>query len=74
MVKKPKTILDDSWFSNIWMNNQVLNNEWLIKSLKQKLRDQFQQYWESICNYSSKGVIYIVYLFKLFMPKIGKII
>lgn len=40
------------------MNNQVVNHNWLIKSLKQKLTDQFQQNWESICNNFSKGVIY----------------
>ena len=57
MAKKNlKTILDDSGYSNIWMNNQVVNHDWLIKSLKQKLTDQFQQNWESICNNSSKGV------------------
>ena len=53
-----KLILDDGGYSNIWMNNQVVNHDWLIKSLEQKLTDQFQQNWESICNNSSKGVIY----------------
>lgn len=32
-----------------------------MKSLKQKLTYQFQQNWESICNNSSKGVIYMFF-------------
>lgn len=57
-LKNLKSILNDSGYSNIWMNNQVVNHNWLIKSLKPKLTDQFQQNWESICNNFSKGVIY----------------
>lgn len=57
-LKNLKSILDDSGYSNIWMNSQVVNENWLIKSLKLKLTDQFQQNWESTCNNSSKGVIY----------------
>lgn len=38
------------------MDNQVVTLQ--IESLKQKLTDQFQQNWESICNKSSKGEIY----------------
>lgn len=56
MDKEMELILNDSGYSNIWMNNQVVNENWLIKSLKQKLTDQFQQNWESICNNSSRGV------------------
>lgn len=53
-----KSILEASGYSNIWIDNQVVNDTWLIKSLKQKLTDQCQQNWESICNNSSKGVTY----------------
>lgn len=52
-LKTLRSILDDSGYSNIWMNNQVVMRDWLIKSLKQKLTDQFQQNLKSICNNSS---------------------
>lgn len=58
MAKELEMNFRYSGYSNIWMNNQVVNHDWLIKSLEQKLTDQFQQNWESICNNSSKGVIY----------------
>lgn len=38
-LKNLNSILDDSGYSNIWMNNQEVNDNWLIKSLKQKLTD-----------------------------------
>lgn len=59
MAKELEMNFRYSGYSNIWMNNQVVSHDWLIKSLEQKLTDQFQQNWESICNNSSKGVIYI---------------
>ena len=57
-LKNLKSILDNCRYSNIWNQNQLFNRTWLIKSLKQKLLDQFQQNWNSTCNDSSKGVTY----------------
>lgn len=41
-----------------FMNKQVLNNSWLIISVKEKLTDQFKKNWESISNNLQKVEIY----------------
>lgn len=41
-----------------FMNKQVVNDSWLIISVKQKLTDQFKKNWESISNDLQKVEIY----------------
>lgn len=54
---KVKSILDECGMSNI-LHCQNFNKKWLVKSVKLKLCDQFQQKWSSDCNNSSKGISY----------------
>ena len=53
-----KKIFDDTGFSNIWMNQNFPNSDWLTAALKLRLTDQFQQHWLSQIEDSSKALNY----------------
>ena len=53
-----KSILDDCGMSNIWYSPSVYPKEWILLSVEQRLKDQFEQKWCTEINMSSKGLCY----------------
>jgi hypothetical protein len=48
-------------FSNIWSEQNYVNDRWISAVVKQRLQDQFIQKWFSDINGSSKGQIYRIF-------------
>ncbi len=56
-----KSIFDNCGMSNIWLNTDLYSKEWIIESLKQKLKDQYLQEWLGEINTSPKGLCYRIF-------------
>lgn len=57
-----KSIFDECGMSNIWYSQSFSNIDWIVKSIKQKLCDQFIQKWNSDCYNSTKGTSYRLFV------------
>lgn len=53
-----KSIFDECGMSNIFEYQYFPNINWLVKSVKQRMLDQFLQNWQSNCSNSTKGFNY----------------
>lgn len=56
-----KSIFDNCGMSNIWQNTDIYSKEWIINSLRQKLKDQYLQEWFSEVNTSPKSLCYKIF-------------
>lgn len=56
-----KSILDNCGMSFVWDTQNVINNNWLHNSVKQKLVDQFMQSWVSRVQNSPKAINYRIF-------------
>ena len=45
-------------FSNIWQQQENVNEKWIKNAVAQRLKDQFTQTWSNDMFNSSKGKIY----------------
>lgn len=57
-IHNVKSILDEVGMSNIWINQNPQNSNWLANTVFQKNQDQFKQSWSALLNESSKCVNY----------------
>ena len=64
-----KSILENTGLSYIWLNQYVPNTKYLIKIVKQRLKDQFFQSWHSSVQISSKCINYRLYKHELPLEK-----
>ena len=51
-------LLCSNGYGNIWENQTNFNVNWLTKYFKQKLKDTYLQYWNSLDDISSSGQNY----------------
>ena len=59
-IKKKKRF-DETGYSNIWINQDIPNSNWLISSIKLRLHDQFKQGWYSRIEQSPKALNYRIF-------------
>lgn len=52
------TIFDECGMSNVFASQYFPNINWLVKSIKQRMLDEFLQNWQSSCNNSTKAFNY----------------
>jgi hypothetical protein len=55
LPNSPYKILNETGFSNIWQTQTFKSIEWLKRSIKQTLLDQFLQDWNSSVHNSPKA-------------------
>ena len=60
-IDNVKNILCTNGFSGVWYSQSFNNPTWLMKALKQKLKDIFIQNWNSQVHSTSESNIYKVY-------------
>lgn len=60
-ISSVESIFQECGMYNIWLSHNSNNKTWLVKSIKQKLCDQFLQKWHSDCCNSSRGISYSLF-------------
>ena len=60
-IKYLKELFDETGYSNIWINQDIPNTNWLISSITLRLHDQFKQGWYSQIEQSPKALIYRIF-------------
>lgn len=53
-----KELVVKNGFSNIWDKQKEINRKWFPLAFKQKISDQYLQYWNSIVDKSTSGINY----------------
>ena len=60
-LKHVKSIFDKCGLSHVWMDQWVINSDWLKQSVENRLKDQFIQEWSAQVSTSEKAVNYRIY-------------
>ena len=59
LLKTPGSNVFIRGFSNIWQQQENVNEKWIKNAVAQRLKNQFIQTWSNDMFNSSKGKIYI---------------
>jgi len=53
-----RDLLNNLGYGQVWLDQAVFNENWLIRSIEQRLKDQYMQSWLNFIDNSSKATLY----------------